>query len=108
MQQQLAITSDGQQGQSVLPVEEKQVTSCRSGSQKRSRDRRSLAENTIAKTLSAKGAAVRRNEGKSSGGLVQQVCCTRVYERGKEVFGRQEIRSGVKKSSGVRVEVQQR
>ena len=28
-------TSDGQQGQSVLPVEEKQVTSCRSGSQKR-------------------------------------------------------------------------
>ena len=32
----------------------------------------------------------------------------RVYERGKKVFGRQEIRSGVKKSSGVRVEVQQR
>ena len=32
----------------------------------------------------------------------------RVYERGKEFFGRQETRSGVKKSSGVRVEVRRR
>ena len=76
--------------------------------QKRSRDRRSVAEKSTGETLAAEGAAVRRKRRKSEWRLGAAGVPYRVYVRGKEVFGQQEIRLGVKKSSGVRVEEQRR
>ena len=55
-----------------------------------------------------RGAAVRRKRRKSEWRLGAAGAPYRVYVRGKEVFGQQEIRLGVKKSSGVRVEEQRR